>query len=156
LAKLRAKLPKPFMRIIITTPVAKNYLQVAHMFDEKLLSSLNPPFPPVKIVRYDGSTTGDEVHLQLNFILFKQIWKSLITAHHADEKEIYFIDEGIQLPFFLKYWRHKHIVAKDKQGACIIDDVTFKTPFFLFDYVLYPVLYLQFLYRKPIYKKYFS
>ncbi len=144
------------MRIKITTPVAKNYLQVARMFDEKLLTALIPPFPPVKILRFDGSTTGDEIHLQLNFILFKQIWKSLITAHHADEKEIYFIDEGIQLPFFLKYWRHKHILAKDGDGTRIIDDITFKTPFFVFDYLFYPILYLQFSYRKPVYRKYFT
>lgn len=144
------------MQIIITTPVAQNLFQVANRFDEKLLASLNPPFPPVKILRYDGSTTGDEVHLQLNFIIFKQVWKSLITAHHADNHEIYFVDEGIQLPFFLKYWRHKHILTKNGDTTRITDDVTFKTPFFIFDFLMYPVLYMQFLYRKPIYKKIFK
>jgi hypothetical protein len=64
------------MRIRITTLVTQNYRQVADRFDQNLFKALNPPFPPVKLLRFDGSRKGDEVHLQLNFLLFKQVWKS--------------------------------------------------------------------------------
>lgn len=117
---------------------------------------LNPPFPPVRLIRFDGSETGDVVSLELNFILFKQTWESLIVEDNLTDREFYFIDEGCKLPFFLKYWRHKHRIVKNGQGAEIVDDITFRSPFWVIDFLLYPVLWLQFLYRKPVYKKYFS
>ncbi len=144
------------MRIKITTPVRQPYKQVARGFDKKLFTSLNPPFPPVKLLRFDGSTRGDEVHLQLNFLLFTQVWKSLITENAENEEEIYFIDKGIQLPFFLSYWQHTHRIKRVGPHTHIIDDISFRTPFLLFDLLMYPVMYLQFLYRKPLYKKYFA
>lgn len=143
------------MRIRLTTLVTQNYQQVAANFDEKLFKALNPPFPPVKLLRFDGSRKGDEVHLELNFLLFKQMWKSLIIEDKVQENEIYFIDKGIQLPFFLRYWQHTHRILKRGEHTAIVDDIQFKTPFILVDYLMYPVLYGQFFYRKPVYKKYF-
>ncbi|MDO1444910.1 hypothetical protein Q0590_01540 [Rhodocytophaga aerolata] len=143
------------MRIRLTTLVTQNYQQVAANFDEKLFKALNPPFPPVKLLRFDGSRKGDEVHLELNFLLFKQVWKSLIIEDSVQEDEIYFIDKGIQLPFFLRYWQHTHRILKRGENTAIVDDIQFKTPFILVDYLMYPVLYGQFFYRKPVYKKYF-
>jgi ligand-binding SRPBCC domain-containing protein len=144
------------MHLKLTTLVTQNYQQVAANFDEKLFKALNPPFPPVKLLRFDGSRTGDEVHLELNFLLFKQVWKSLIIEDSIQEGEIYFIDKGIQLPFFLRYWQHTHRILKQAEHTAIIDDIQFRTPFILFDYLMYPVLYGQFFYRKPVYKKYFQ
>lgn len=143
------------MHISITTSVRQPYQSVAEGFDEKLFTQLNPPFPPVKLLRFDGSQQGDIVALELNFILFKQVWESLIVEDGRRDSEWYFIDEGVKLPFFLRYWRHHHRVVKHGTGAHIIDDITFQTPFFLLDYLFYPVMWLQFLYRKPIYKKVF-
>jgi ligand-binding SRPBCC domain-containing protein len=81
--------------------------------------------------------------------------EKLITENEEKAGEIYFIDKGIQLPFFLSYWQHKHIIRQQGKQTSIIDDIRFRTPFFLFDFLLFPVLYGQFLYRKPVYKKYF-
>ncbi len=144
------------MHIKINTLVAMDYRSVAVRFNADLFQALNPPFPPVRLLRFDGSSKGDEVHIELNFIFFKQIWKSLITENAITTQEVYFIDEGIKLPFFLTYWRHKHRIVKEGAHTIIIDDITFRTPFLLFDFILYPVLYGQFLYRKPIYRKLFS
>jgi ligand-binding SRPBCC domain-containing protein len=143
------------MHIRITTLVTQNYRQVADRFDQNLFKVLNPPFPPVKLLRFDGSRKGDEVHLQLDFLLFRQVWKSLIIENGEKAGEIYFIDKGIQLPFFLSCWQHKHIIRQQGKQTAIIDDIQFRTPFFLFDILLYPVLYGQFLYRKPVYRKFF-
>jgi ligand-binding SRPBCC domain-containing protein len=144
------------MRIKITTLVTQNYRQVADKFDENLFKALSPPFPPVKLLRFDGSRKGDEVHLELNFLLFRQVWKSLITEDGVKEGEVYFIDKGTQLPFFLSYWQHTHRICQQGAHTAIIDDIQFKTPFFLFDFLMYPVLYGQFLYRKPVYRKLFG
>jgi len=144
------------MNIRISTKVSQSYTSVMQGFNEQLFLRLNPPFPPVKLVRFDGCKKNDIVSLELNFILFKQKWVSQILEDHLNETKFYFIDFGTKLPFFLKYWKHQHRILKYNNEAVIVDDIHFKTPFFLLDFLLYPVLYLQFLYRKPIYKKVFA
>lgn len=145
------------MKIKLSTKVGQNYLKVKGGFNAELFQALNPPFPPVKLLRFDGSSPGDLVSLKLNFIIFKQVWISKITADHLDEKEYFFVDEGIKLPFFLKKWRHKHrIVADGKNQSIIIDEINFSSPNRLLDYLIYPVLFFQFSMRKPIYRKFFS
>ncbi|MFT5918116.1 MAG: ligand-binding SRPBCC domain-containing protein [Bacteroidia bacterium] len=148
------------MKLNIRTKVAQDYQTVWQNFNSTLFQALNPPFPPVKLLRFDGSEKGNEVHLELNFILFKQKWVSLIVEQQEVEsdqtKEIYFVDKGTQLPFFLKFWKHKHRIIQQGEGAIIADEIEFKSPFLLLDYLLYPTMLLQFAYRKPVYKKYFA
>lgn len=143
------------MKISIKTKVEQSYKQVYEQFNQNLLMKLNPPFPPVKLLRYDGNQKGNKVILELNFIFFKQEWESLITEEMETSESTFFIDEGVRLPFFLKYWKHQHLIENKEEGSEIVDNIEFKTPFFLMDYLLYPALYLQFLYRKPIYRKFF-
>ncbi|WP_162343371.1 SRPBCC family protein [Cyclobacterium salsum] len=145
------------MKINLSTRVNQPYLKVKEGFTEDLFQSLNPPFPPVKLLRFDGSSTGDIVSLELNFLLFKQVWTSEITDDQTVENEFYFVDEGIKLPFFLRFWRHKHrIVSKGATQSLIIDEISYRAPNILLEVVLFPVLYAQFALRKPIYKKYFG
>jgi ligand-binding SRPBCC domain-containing protein len=146
------------MKITIKTAVNQPMEAVWNGFDESLFAKLAPPFPPVKLLRFDGSEQGDEVHLELDFIFFKQTWVSIITENVKTEKEIYFIDKGVKLPFFLTFWQHKHLIVKaiDMKRdirSIIIDEIAFESPFGI---LLYPALFLQFFYRKPIYKKIFS
>jgi ligand-binding SRPBCC domain-containing protein len=143
------------MRITIRTKVNQPYQQVWENFGEKLFKALNPPFPPVKLLRFDGSLKGDEVHLELSFLLFKQVWISKITDQQTLPNEIFFVDEGIKLPFFLKSWHHKHRIVQDGSGTVIIDEISFKTPFLPFDFLMLPAMYGQFAYRVPIYKRFF-
>lgn len=145
------------MKIKLKTNVERAVSEVFAGFNEDLFQALNPPFPPVRVLRFDGCQLHHETHLLLDFIFFKQKWISINTDYSYQAKEIFFVDEGKQLPFFLKYWKHKHLITIDSaQKTCIIDDITFKSPFFLLDLLLYPIMWLQFALRKPIYKKYFS
>ena len=144
------------MNIKISTKVNQSLLKVWEGFNLELFSKLAPPFPPVEVKEFGGCLKGDKVHLELNFLLFKQDWISDIVDQKRTESEIYFIDEGTKLPFFLSYWKHKHRLVKDDEGTLIVDDIVFKTPTILTDYLFYPLMYLQFLYRKPIYKKVFE
>ncbi|MCU0391818.1 MAG: hypothetical protein MUE81_11930 [Thermoflexibacter sp.] len=146
------------MEIVIKTYVSQPILSVWQGFNETLFLKLAPPFPPMKLLRFDGSEKGNEVHIRLNFILFKQKWISLITENVKTEDQIYFIDEGIKLPFFLKYWKHKHRIIKHIDNekhtqSIIIDEIEFKS---IFGWLIYPVLYLQFWNRKKIYRKIFK
>ena len=144
------------MKLILRTQVARPVNEVWAGFDRRLFDKLSPPFPPVQVLRFDGCQTGDQVQLELNFLLFKQRWDSLIVDQQTSPDEIYFIDEGTKLPFFLRYWHHRHRLIKSGSGSLIIDDITFRTPNRLTDYLMLPVLWLQFLYRKPIYKHVFN
>jgi ligand-binding SRPBCC domain-containing protein len=148
------------MTINIETSVNQSVAQVWEKFDEKLLMQLSPPFPPVRLISF-GQKIGEKVTLELNFFILRQLWVSKITDFYYTVNEIYFIDEGEQLPFFLTYWKHKHRIVKneassDGTGSIIVDEIEFRTPTILTDYIFYPILYLQFLYRKPIYKKIFN
>ena len=145
------------MRLKIKTQVNASLKEVKDGFTQELFLTLNPPFPPVKLLQFDGCKAGDQVALELNFILFKQRWISdIITDEHVDGRW-YFIDEGIKLPFFLSKWRHHHEVKQMLSGgSIIIDDISFTTGTVISDLIMYPLLYGQFLYRKPIYKRVFS
>jgi ligand-binding SRPBCC domain-containing protein len=144
------------MKITIRTQVESDVKRVWDNFDINLLKKLAPPFPFMKVLRYDGNKKGDIVSFELSFLLFKQVWTSEITESNENGKHAYFIDEGVQLPFFLKEWHHKHLIEKNGEKAEIIDLIQYKTPFTWLDYLMYPLMYAQFAYRLPIYKRFFK
>ncbi|MEZ4771763.1 MAG: hypothetical protein R3D00_01190 [Bacteroidia bacterium] len=146
------------MRILLKTPVSGHFRDVFGRFDRKLFEALKPPGIHLEIVQFDGSQTGNTVHLKLTILgLLKQEWISKITEDSIGSDSAWFVDEGEKLPGFLRYWRHRHLVTQHGVNNSIItDDITFRTPFFLLDYIMYPVLYLQFAMRGPLYKKFFN
>jgi ligand-binding SRPBCC domain-containing protein len=142
--------------IHIETKVEQDYTTVFNQFNEGLFKALQPPFPPSELLRFDGSEVGDEVHIKL-FTGFKwQVWKSIITERTYGETEHEFVDKGVQLPFFLKHWEHRHRVRKENNGSTIIDDITLAFASPLLYPVFYPATYAQFAMRAPIYKKVFK
>jgi len=144
------------MHLTLRTRVSESLPNVWAGFDERLFTKLSPPFPPVKVLRFDGCRAGDVVHLRLNFLLFGQDWISLITDQQETADEIFFVDEGTQLPFFLSSWRHKHRLIRHNNQTLIADEITYRTPGgWLTDLLFYPLLWLQFAYRKPIYRTVF-
>ncbi|MEZ0609929.1 hypothetical protein ACAW74_15540 [Fibrella sp. WM1] len=144
------------MTITIRTAVEQPVDQVWAGFNRDLFDRLSPPFPPVRVLRFDGCLTGDVVSLELNFLLFKQTWTSDIIDQQTTPDEIYFIDQGVKLPFFLRAWHHKHRLIRQGSGTVIADEITYQTPYRLFDYLMYPLMWAQFVYRKPIYRQTFS
>ena len=144
------------MKLKLTTRVEQPPQQVWAGFNEQLFKELAPPFPKIKLLRFDGSTTGDIVEVELNLVLFKQIWQSLIVDHGQDGSSVWFVDEGKRLPFFLRSWRHHHLIEADGSGSTITDDIEFRSPNLLLDYLLLPSLWLQFAYRKPVYRRVFK
>jgi ligand-binding SRPBCC domain-containing protein len=145
------------MHLLLTTRVDQSLPHVWAGFNRTLFERLNPPFPPVKVVRFDGCLPGDLVQVRLNFFLFRQDWISLITSQETTDDEISFVDQGTKLPFFLAYWHHHHRLRRTPDNrTIIIDDITFRTPFRFTDYLIYPIMWLQFAFRRPIYRRFFS
>lgn len=144
------------MQLHIKTLVKASWREVVSGFNESLFLQLNPPFPPVQLRRFDGCKKGDWVELELNFLLFKQTWVSEIVESTEDEQGFFFVDLGRKLPFFLSTWRHKHIIRQKAGGTEITDDIHYHTGTVFTDLLFYPILLLQFLYRKPVYRNVFN
>jgi len=144
------------MKLKISTAVEQSHDKVWDGFNEKLFVKLSPPFPKVSLKKFDGCKTGDTVALTLNFILFKQQWVSKIISDEASESHFEFVDVGVNLPFFIKKWKHRHRIEQANIGSVIIDDIEYSTGLKATDIFLYPLFALQFLYRKPVYKRVFK
>lgn len=144
------------MKLILKTNVKQSPQQVWAGFNQSLFEKLAPPFPRVRLLRFDGSTTGCTVAVELNFILFRQTWQSDITEHGETEEEIWFVDQGSQLPFFLKFWRHRHRLLRTETGTQIVDDIEYRTGSVVMDYLMFPLMWSQFKYRWPIYRRVFN
>ena len=144
-------------QLTFSTPVRQPLAQVQAGFTRALFEALAPPFPPVRVLRFDGCAPGDQVHLELHFGFFRQRWVSHIVSASADAQHWQFIDEGRELPFFLRQWRHVHRVeALPQGGARIVDAITYQGPNALVSLLLWPSLWLQFAYRGPIYRRRFA
>jgi ligand-binding SRPBCC domain-containing protein len=144
------------MKLSMKTTVQQPLQQVWSRFNQQLFEYLNPPFPPAKLLRYDGNTVGDEVHIKLQMGVASPLWVSTIVENVVEEEQCWFVDEGTVLPFFLSSWRHKHLLTAEGEQTVITDLVEFTTPFWLPEVLFYPSVAAQFLYRKPLYKKYYS
>jgi len=135
--------------------------EVFSRFNADLLSALSPPLVRVDLERFDGCEVGDVVILRLRMLYFlRQRWECSITEHVEGERECYFTDEseGERLPFFLRQWRHCHRIQAhptDAGRSIIVDDIQYRAPFGL-NALLYPVLWAQFAYRKPVYRRFFG
>ena len=121
------------MRMLLKTPVRGNYKKVFAGFDQSLLLKLTPPGMKMKLTHSDPS-----------------------DDYELGAQECHFVDTGRIMPFPIRFWRHNHRVQKDGENALILDDIEYKCSFFLLDWLLYPILWLQFKYRKPIYQRHFG
>ena len=144
------------MNIYIATEVEQDYKTVFSKFDVKLFKQLKPPLVGLKVHRFDGCAKDDRIYVEINVMGIKQRWDALISANDENDKGIFFIDEGLRLPFFLKSWMHVHRIINNNNSSLIIDDINYKTQNIIFDFILYPLIYYQFYFRKHIYKSYFK
>lgn len=146
-------MPSFSVRTRINAPMQDVWTQ----FDAALLSKLSPPFPKVRIVRFDGCQTGDLVSLELNLLVAKLIWTSQITDSIQNEDFCAFVDEGVKMPFGLTAWRHEHRIEKHDLKSCtIVDQISFKTNYLLLDFLLFPLFWGMIVYRIPLYKLYLN
>jgi ligand-binding SRPBCC domain-containing protein len=146
------------MHLTLRTPVAQLPAQVMAGFTRELFLALAPPFPKLHLLRFDGCRRGDEVEIELQAGPLRQRWTSLITDHgQLSDGTLYFIDEGRQLPGPLRYWRHRHLIEPGPHGgSVIVDAIEFRTASPLLDALIYPAMWAQFTYRKPIYRRLFG
>lgn len=144
------------MHFRIETEVQQSAKQVLAGFDESLFLALKPPLMPLKLLRFDGCEKGDRVELVLGIPPLSQQWNALVIEHGENEEGYFFTDIGEKLPFPLKGWKHRHFILKKGNKSIIVDDINYTTGLTILDYLMYPILYLQFYIRIPVYKKLFG
>ena len=137
------------VKLVLKTNVQQSPPEVWAGFNQSLFEKLAPPFPRIRLLRYDGSTAGCTVEVELNFMFFRQIWQSDITEQSETKDEIWFIDQGSRLPFFLKFWRHRHRLLRIESGTQIVDDIEYRTGSSVMDYLMFPLMWAQFAYLRP-------
>jgi len=146
------------MRVLVSTAVAQPPAQVMAGFTQALFLALAPPFPALTLRRFDGCRTGDVVEIELNTGIKRLPWTSRIVDHGVrPDGTHFFVDEGQVLPPPLRFWRHRHLIQPGPNGSSVIaDDLEYSTGAWWLDVVLYPAMWAQFAWRKPIYRRWFG
>ena len=146
------------MRVVLRTPVPQAPAQVMAGFTQALFVALAPPFPKLRVLRFDGCRTGDKVEIELDTLIKRLPWTSLITDDGVrPDGTHFFVDEGQTLPPPLRYWQHQHRIEPGPAGgSVIVDDLEYRTTSRWLDALLYPAMWAQFAWRRPIYRRWFG
>ena len=146
------------MHLILRTAVAQPPAQVMAGFTRALFEALAPPFPRLRVLRFDGCRTGDHVDIELNTLVKRLRWTSLIVDDgQLPDGTQFFVDEGQELPPPLRYWRHRHLIEPGPGGtSVVVDNLEYRTASPLLDALLYPAMWAQFAWRQPIYRRWFG
>jgi ligand-binding SRPBCC domain-containing protein len=146
------------MRIILHTAVLQPPPLVMAGFTRTLFEALAPPFPRLRVLRFDGCRTGDRVEIELDTLVKRLPWTSLIVADGWEpDGTHFFVDEGQVLPPPLRYWQHRHRIQPGSHGgSVIVDDLEYRTASRLLDVLIYPAMWAQFAWRRPIYRRWFG
>ncbi len=83
-----------------------------------------PVFPPIELLKFEGMSPGMQVILEINLLGKKQKWISEIKEFQQTEQEIFFVDEGLQLPFPFKDWHHKHRLIRKGNETIVRDEMS--------------------------------
>ena len=145
------------MHVTLRTAVSQPPAVVMAGFTRELFVALAPPFPRLRLLRFDGCHTGDRVEIELDTLVKRLSWTSLIVDDGVQpDGTHFFVDEGQVLPPPLRFWRHRHLIEPGPNGgSVIVDALEYRTASRLLDAVIYPAMWAQFAWRRPIYRRWF-
>ncbi|MDB5270334.1 MAG: hypothetical protein JWP58_3374 [Hymenobacter sp.] len=145
------------MHVTLRTAVAQPPAVVMAGFTRELFVALAPPFPRLRLLRFDGCHTGDRVEIELDTLVKRLPWTSLIVDDGVQpDGTHFFVDEGQILPPPLRFWRHRHLIQPGPYGgSVVVDALEYRTASRLLDVVIYPAMWAQFAWRRPIYRRWF-
>ncbi|GAB2858627.1 SRPBCC family protein [Hymenobacter ruber] len=145
------------MHVTLRTAVSQSPAAVMAGFTRELFVALAPPFPRLRLLRFDGCRTGDRVEIELDTLVKRLPWTSLIVGDGVQpDGTHFFVDEGQILPPPLRFWRHRHLIQPGPNGgSVIVDALEYRTASRLLDAVIYPAMWAQFAWRRPIYRRWF-
>lgn len=101
---------------VIDTPLAK----VWDFFNEPHNLAKISSFPKVKINNVQKTKIGNEISMQLKFILFSIQWRGSIIE--VNEEEHYFVDVLQERTFIYKKWNHRHSFSQMSEYRTLMMD----------------------------------
>ena len=145
------------MHVTLRTAVSQPPAVVMAGFTRELFVALAPPFPRLRLLRFDGCHSGDRVEIELDTLVKRLSWTSLIVDDGTQpDGTHFFVDEGQVLPPPLRFWRHRHLIQPGPNGgSVIVDALEYRTASRLLDVLIYPAMWAQFAWRRPIYRRWF-
>ena len=145
------------MHVTLRTAVSQPPAVVMAGFTRELFVALAPPFPSLRLLRFDGCHSGDRVEIELDTLVKRLSWTSLIVDDGTQpDGTHFFVDEGQVLPPPLRFWRHRHLIQPGPNGgSVIVDALEYRTASRLLDVLIYPAMWAQFAWRRPIYRRWF-
>ena len=145
------------MHVTLRTAVSQPPAVVMAGFTRELFVALAPPFPRLRLLRFDGCHSGDRVEIELDTLVKRLSWTSLIVDDGTQpDGTHFFVDEGQVLPSPLRFWRHRHLIQPGPNGgSVIVDALEYRTASRLLDALIYPAMWAQFAWRRPIYRRWF-
>ena len=145
------------MHVTLRTAVSQPPAVVMAGFTRELFVALAPPFPRLRLLRFDGCHSGDRVEIELDTLVKRLSWTSLIVDDGTQpDGTHFFVDEGQVLPPPLRFWRHRHLIQPcPNGGSVIVDALEYRTASRLLDALIYPAMWAQFAWRRPIYRRWF-
>ncbi len=145
------------MKFTLSTRVQGSPEKVFQGFSEELFLALTPFWVKIKMKQFDGFKVGDRFIFKVTmFGLFAQDWHNKVVDSGTSEDRCYFIDEGVIMPFPFTHWRHEHIIEKKNNMVWIRDALHYHCDYLPLEWIVFPVLWLQFWIRKPIYRRRFK
>lgn len=144
------------MQFSISSPVKADFQLVVSRFNTDLFIHLLPSFPRIRLLQFDGTAKGDVLRLRIYMASGSMDWDTRIIERSENDKEVFFVDQGIKLPFFLLYWEHKHRIVRNGNSTLIIDEIFYRSANILVEYLVLPVLWISFSARKKGYRSYFE
>ena len=109
---------------------------------------------PIKINSWKGIEDG----MQADFSFWFFGWKNMSVEHvnyDYGREHLYFEDIGVELPFGIDNWRHKHSIDFHHKGTIITDEVIFEHEDSIKEYLIYIIMYLSISLRKLTYRIWF-
>lgn len=145
------------MEFEVVTRVEGTLPEIRGRFTEALFRFVIPPGTKIKFLDFGGCNPGNELRMELKLLgVLPQSWHNLITEMHEDARSWSFTDEGLQVPFPIRNWKHRHLVEQIEPGICLIrDQIRFSTSPKWLAFLMLPVLRLPFVLRKAKYQEFF-
>ncbi len=137
--------------IVITTTVNTHVEKILSSFSKETMQEATPPFINLEVTRFDGNDKGDRTQLITSICGHYQSWAIEVKTKKVYEDRTIIITEGVELPFPFTSWFHTyHLKKVSTNKTKIYDNIKYSTGNFIFDLLMYPIVYLVMYYRKPV------
>lgn len=137
--------------LVINTTLKASVDEILSNFNAETMQEATPPFINLEVTRFDGVEYANQTHMITSIFGHYQSWIIEVMQTKKTQDGIIIRTEATECPFPFNLWIHTYHIHELGNGMTkITDNIKFKTENFLFDLLIYPIVYFIMYYRKPI------